>query len=227
MKKDITMPKKTMKKLLLAAGAAKRRNPVRGKKAIMARNTSQDAWQFIDRFDALNNDAQNMQDVDYAAKAVVDLCVSIESSLKSLIICLSPDKETPAELYKNLKRVYGHKLKKLHDEVISRAKNKKFKIQKNKKRVFNRLEKLEYINSRYSQEIWKFIQDEKPYKKYKGYGEMRRTVGDGKWRKSVRAEAVRLWKLQNKCYKQFLFPHAMAPMNVSIKEMKELLKDIR
>lgn len=59
----------------------------------------------------------------YFAKIYVDLLMSAECALKSLIVSLSQDNETPEQAYMKA-RQYGHDLQKLYDEVKLRAKRR-------------------------------------------------------------------------------------------------------
>ncbi|AYA39020.1 hypothetical protein D3Y59_17710 (plasmid) [Hymenobacter oligotrophus] len=56
----------------------------------------------------------------FFAKLYVDLLMSAECALKSLIVSLSPASETPEDAYLKIRRI-GHKLDKLYEEVERRA----------------------------------------------------------------------------------------------------------
>jgi len=220
--------KKNVKKLLDVMGAAKQRKPVRGMKAVLARNFYADGNLFIERFDALN-ETEGMIDTRYASKAVVDLSMSIECSLKSLIICLSKDGETPVALYNRLKsRQLGHNLDNLLQEAITRAKSR-FKIPQHNQKVFSDLSQLGYIFSRYSQEVWTLGLRYPPTKIFTEDSFVENTVEDAQWRRMVRNEAVRLNNLANDCYNKYLRAHTILngkKFNTHEKEIRKFISQI-
>ena len=102
-------------------GLPKRHKPERAVKSVAAINFLTDGNLFIERFDMLSA-SESMENHYFSSKAFVDLSMSIECSLKSIIISLSPDDESPAEAYKKA-RTGSHKLNALYSEVEVRAKN--------------------------------------------------------------------------------------------------------
>ena len=70
----------------------------------------------------------------YFAKIYVDLIMSAECALKSLIISLSDSNETPEDVYSKA-RSFSHNLENLYKEVESRAKGKVKLLTKNDRKI--------------------------------------------------------------------------------------------
>lgn len=94
---------------------------------------------FIERFDLVHDTGFNGLICILEPKAFVDLIMSIECSLKSLILGLSLDSESAENAYKKAKG-YSHNLDKLYSEVQKRA-QKRLKIKK-KNKLFDQIKKL-------------------------------------------------------------------------------------
>jgi hypothetical protein len=81
-----------------------------------------DSNDFLWRVGLLLNDRPHDSNA-YFAKMYVDLIMSAECALKSLIISLSLSNETPEDAYSTARRI-GHNLDKLYTEVEHRAKRR-------------------------------------------------------------------------------------------------------
>ena len=183
----------------------KKHHPKRAVKSLVARNFYIDGNLFIESFDCSNN-IHSMQNRNFRAKAVVSLAMSIECSLKAIIISLSLDSESPTNAYKT-SRGLSHNLEKLYNEVIVRAK-KRVKLPKNNNQVFNDLKDLK-VSSRYSFEVW-LLRSQSPNKKfYLGQDIISKTIDSFEWLSKVRSEAVVLNNFANKCYKKYLDKHSI------------------
>lgn len=196
----------TIQRILNAAlGAPKKHNPKRAVKSLVARNFHTDGNLFIEAYDYLNA-FDPMQNRNFRAKAIVNLAMSIECSLKSLIISLSQDSETPISAY-NIARNHSHKIEKLHSEVESRSKQR-FKINKRNDTIFNDLKSLK-VESRYSFEIWLLRTQAVKGKFFLGEDLVSRTIDSAAWALLVRNEAVMLNDLAKKCHSKYLSKHAI------------------
>ena len=181
-------------------------NPKRAVKALVSQNFYTDGNLFIERFDqALTS--EYMENRNFRAKIIVDLAMSIECSLKSLIFSLSKDNETPEVAYKIAIKNGGHNLTKLYDEVKKRAKHK-FKLPKKNSEVFDNLTKLK-VNSRYSFEILSLRFHPSTGGFFLGNDLITKTVDNRLWADEVRSEAVILNNLAAKCHSKFLQKHAI------------------
>ena len=188
-----------------ALGVPKVHKPKRAVKALIATNFLTDGNLFIERFDQVRN-SDAMCNRNFRAKAIVDLAMSIECSLKSIIISLSSDAESPIKAYKKARRI-GHDLKKLHNEAKTRAKNR-IKVPKKNEKIFNDLEQLG-VGSRYSYEVWLLRFQSTSGSFFLGEDLISKTVDDEKWENEVRVESVKLLKLAQKSYSRYLSKHSI------------------
>ena len=100
-------------------------NAERSIKALLATSYIQDARGLLQRGHFCLNPQNGFEhDRKLRAKILVDLLMSAECSLKSLIFGLSKNDETPEKLYKNAKGKWKHDLGKLLFQARKRAKNK-------------------------------------------------------------------------------------------------------
>lgn len=176
---------------------------MRAVKSLVASNFYIDGNLFIDKFDQVKG-CDSMVNINFRAKTIVDLAMSIECSLKSLIISLSKDSETPAKAYKKARKL-GHNLEKLHKEVEKRAKNR-FKLERKNEKVFQDLEKLG-VGSRYSYEIWLIRFQLNSGAFFLGNDLISKTVNEYEWGINVRNEAVIWNNLANKCHSKYMSKH--------------------
>jgi hypothetical protein len=186
-------------------GVPKKHRPERAVKSYIASNFYIDGNLFIEAFDIVNA-TDSMENRAFRAKAIVNLCMSIECSLKSLIISLSKDSETPKGAYKKA-RSCGHKIEDLHTEMALRAK-KRFSTPKRDEEVFNDLQKLK-VESRYSFEVWLLrIQADKT-KFFAGEDLISSTIDNKEWASRVRKEAVTINNLAKECHSKYMAKHAI------------------
>jgi hypothetical protein len=189
-----------------ALSTPKTHKPKRAVKSLVSRNFYTDGNLFIERFDqALTS--EYIEHRNFRAKTIVDLAMSIECSLKSLIFSLSKDNETPKVAYKIAINKGGHNLTKLYDEVKKRAKHR-FKLPKKNNEVFDKLTKLKVV-SRYSFEIWSLRFHPSTGAFFLGNDLITKTVDNSVWAAKVRNEAVILNNLAAKCHSKFLQKHAI------------------
>ncbi len=160
---------------------------------------------FIEKFDQVRN-SDSMGNRSFRAKTIVDLAMSIECSLKSIIISLSGDAESPIKAYKKARGI-GHDLNKLHKEVKKRAKNR-IKTPKKNEKVFDDLKQLG-VGSRYSYEVWLLRFQSASGSFFLGEDLISKTVDDQNWETEVRNESVELLKLAQKSYEKYLSKHAI------------------
>lgn len=147
-----------------------------------------------------------MQNRNFRAKAIVDLAMSIECSLKSLIISLSKNIETPAKAYKIAKNL-SHNLDNLHQEVKKRAKHR-FKLKQRDDIVFENLKNLG-IKSRYSQDLWSLRLQSKSGLFFLGDSLVSSTVDDSDWCDRVRKEAL-IWNtMAHRCNSKYMIKHSV------------------
>lgn len=100
-------------------------NAERSIKALLAASYNQDARGLLQRAHfCLHSKFGFEHDRKLRAKILVDLLMSAECSLKSLIFGLSKNYEPPEKLYKKSKQKWGHDLGKLLIHARNRAKNK-------------------------------------------------------------------------------------------------------
>lgn len=197
------------KRLNAVLGVPKKHNPERAVKSLVAINFYTDGNLFIEAYDHLNA-FDPMQNRNFRAKAIVNLAMSIECSLKSLIISLSKDSEAPIDAYK-IARTHSHHIEKLHSEVESRSK-KRFKIHKRNDAIFNDL-KLLKVSSRYSFEIWLLRTQAVNGIFFLRQDLVSRTIDCPTWARQVRNEAVMLNNLADKCHSKYLSKHAILSGN--------------
>ena len=100
----------------------KNHKPERAVKSHLARNFYQDGNLFIERYDQVKF-TDSMLKRNFRAKCIVDLAMSIECSLKSMIISLSKDSEKPSKAYKRARK-NGHNIDGLYKEMALRAKSR-------------------------------------------------------------------------------------------------------
>jgi len=201
-REDSVSVNKTINQIL---GAPKVHKPKRAVKSLVSRNFYIDGNLFIERFDQVRY-TDSMNNRNFRAKTIVDLAMSIECSLKSLIISLSKDNESPAKAYKKARKL-SHNLKKLHKELKLRSKNR-FKIPSKDDRVFDDLEKLG-VGSRYSYEIWLLRFQSSTGSFFLGDDLISQTVDNSDWEVMVRNEAVMLNNLASKCHSKYLSKHSI------------------
>lgn len=191
--------------LMFAMGAPKVHRPNRAVKATVSQNFYTDGKLFVDRFDLINSsDLMNKRGI--RAKMFVDLAMSLECSLKSLIISLSKDDESPIDAYKKA-RSYSHNLDKLYKEVKERSKNR-FKLPKKNAGLFIDLADLG-ISSRYSYELWMLRIQAEDRDLFLGNDLLSRTLDDYNWGIEVRNEAGRLNNCAVDCHSRFMSRHSI------------------
>jgi len=208
-----------------ALGVPKRHIPQRGVKSHLARNFWTDGNLFIDRFDQVRT-CDAMENRNFRAKAIVDLAMSIECSLKSLIISLSKDAEAPFRAYKKA-RSKGHNLDALFDEVKIRA-FRRLKMPKENKSVFLDL-RLLGVGSRYSYEVWLLRFQSESVSLFLGEDLISRTVDDREWARKVRNEAVALNRLASTAHSRFISKHGILSGSRFARyerEMNQFIQDI-
>ncbi|STQ89307.1 hypothetical protein [Iodobacter fluviatilis] len=187
----------------LTQGLPKKHKPKRAVKGLVARNFYIDGNLFIEKFDQVKN-TESMQMRNFRAKAIVDLTMSIECSLKSIILSLSKDNELPSDAYKKARKC-SHNLDKLYAEAILRAKNR-FLFPPKKQALFDDLKSLG-VGSRYSYEIWSLQFNSQAGTIFLGENIISRTIDDIKWANNLRDVAVLLNNISNNCYYKFLSKH--------------------
>lgn len=184
----------------------KRHIPSRAVKLHLAQNFWKDGHLFIARFDQLST-CSFMEHRDFRAKVVVDLAMSIECSLKSLIISLSKDDETPADAYKKARKK-NHNLVDLLAEVTVRAK-KRLRIPQKKARSAISDLKLLGVGSRYSYEIWLLRFQSSSASLFVGEDLISRTIDKNDWIVSVRHSAILLNKVASTAQSRFMSKHGI------------------
>lgn len=178
--------------------------PQRTVKGKLCRSFSLDSHLFIEKFNLVYT-TEFMENRNFRTKAIVDLLMSIECSLKSMCIALSKDIETPAEAYKKVRK-HSHKLNKLYDEVEKRAKNR-FNISP-RKTIFKDLKKLG-VSTRYTYDIWTLQLNTNDKEIFFGEDLISRTIDDIKWAETLQREAIKLNNLSNKCYAKYMAKHCI------------------
>lgn len=205
-------------------GVPKRHIPQRSVKSHLARSFWADGNLFIDRFDQLFT-CDSMGNRNFRAKTIVDLAMSIECSLKSLIISLSKDDETPSGVYKKARKK-SHKLDKLFDEVTIRA-FRRLKIPQKNEVLFSDL-KLLGVGSRYSYEVWLFRFQSESVSLFLGKDLISRTIDDLEWSRKIRDEAVRLNQVASKAHTRFMSKHKIllgSRLATYEREMEQFIRD--
>lgn len=178
--------------------------PKRAVKGSLCRSFSLDGNLFIEKFDLVNA-TESIVKRNFRAKAIVDLLMSVECSLKSLYIGLSKDDEEPIKAYKKARR-HSHNLNKLYNEVEKRAKNR-FKIP-SRHTIFDDFKTLG-VSSRYAYEIWSIRMNSNDKDIFFDEDLVSRTIDDLEWVKTLRDEAIKLNNLSDKCYSKYMAKHCI------------------
>lgn len=220
MKKQKTInPKASNLLQRLTKDLPKKHIPVRAIKSDIASDFWRDGFSFI-RISDIIYQTELIQEKDVRGKMVVNLMMSLECSLKSLIISLSKDNETAYDAFK-IARNNSHDTKKLYDEAKGRSK-KRFKIQEIKGNILVDLTGLNSINIRYGLELYdllyrdqmSFITEIKnmnigndefavPIEE----GLIERTIDNPKWYQLLRSQAVTFNDLASQCHQKYLAKH--------------------
>ena len=182
----------------------KKHKPQRAVKGALCRSFSLDGNLFIEKSDLVQG-IELMENRNFRAKIIVDLLMSIECSLKSLCIALSKDNETPAKVYKKVRK-YSHNINKLYNEVEKRAKNR-FAIP-SVHAIFDDLKQLG-VSSRYAYEIWLIRMNSNDEDVFFDEDLISRTLDDITWATTVREEAVKMNALSEKCYSKYMAKHCV------------------
>ena len=194
------------KRIAASANAPKRHKPERAIKGIISFNFWEDGLLFIEISDKINT-TELMENRHVRSKMIVNLIMSLECSLKSLIISLSEDKHTPKEAYQEA-RSLSHKIDKLYEQAKIKSK-KRFKIPPKNEILFQDLIDLKLINSRYSYEVWRLIMNSNVSANTYIINEniIDKTVDNVEWFQSLRKEAAFLNDAAYKCYTKYLVKH--------------------
>ncbi|HDM8146011.1 TPA: hypothetical protein P0E33_004867 [Vibrio harveyi] len=203
-------------KLKKIAGAAKSVKVVQAAKSVVALNFYTDGNLFIERYDLLNSHNSSMQHRQFRAKAMVDLAMSLECSLKSLILSLSKANEKPKTAM-NQARKASHDHKKLFNKVKAKAKNRTRLIPMNMA-ILDDLEKFG-VGSRYTQEIWSI---QTSGKLSVNQQLLHRTIDDPKWMLDLRNLAVEWNNEASRVHGKYLKPHSV----LSGKQLKQLDQEL-
>ncbi len=182
-------------------GAPKVHKPERAVKALISRCFSKDANLFIERFDIVGG-TDSMCNCDFRTKAVVDLSMAIECSLKSLIISLSKDSETPIASYTKARKL-SHYHQKLYKEVEIRAK-RRIKLPRNNKNLMSDLKMLG-IGVRYSYDVWRIRYEAIESKKFISL--ISSTIEDDQWIIKLRNEAAKFLVCAVKSEERYVAKH--------------------
>lgn len=183
----------------------KKHKPNRAVKSHLARNFNVDGNLFIERYDQAAH-TDSILNRSFRAKAIVDLSMSIECSLKSMICSLSKDSEKPSETYKKIRKL-SHNLEKLYIEVETRSKGR-FKIPHRNQNVFDDLKNLG-VGSRYSYDVWFLLFDFGSRSFFLGNNIISKTIDEPDWSSKVRKEAIIWNKTARKCHAKYLEKHAI------------------
>lgn len=213
--------------IIKGLGKAKKFKPQRCVKWLLSSNFCCDALHFIERFSYLYGIESVTNLLNHKcirAKRLLELYFSIECSLKSLVISLSKDDETPSNAYKKA-RGKNHDLKKLFMECSDRAKNR-VKFPKNPPSIFEDLSKLK-IGIRYAQDIWllKFNSDAKHI--FLGEDIISKTIDNLEWEKNLQTNAEELQKLSELVLERFLKPYSMIMGTEMVSRDAELHKFVK
>lgn len=203
-------------KLKKIAGATKNIKVVQATKSVLALNYYTDGNLFIERYDFLNSHNCSMQHRQFRAKAMVDLAMSLECSLKSLVFSLSKDNEKPKTAM-NQTRKASHDHKKLFNKVKATAKNRIHLITMNMA-ILDDLEKFG-VGSRYTQEIWS-IQTSGHLSVNQQL--LHRTIDDPQWMLELRNLAVSWNNEASRVHGKYLKPHSV----LSGKQLKQLDQEL-
>lgn len=191
--------------IALALGQAKKFNPSRSVKHSIASCFNTDANLFIEKYDCLIRHTDSMQNRNFRSKAIIDLLMSIECSLKSMIISLSKDSEEPSNSYLKARKK-GHNIVDLFDECSKRSKNK-LRFMK-KPNIFVDVSRLG-VDKRYSFEIWTLRLKSAEIDLFFGNDLVSKTIDNPIWAKDLRKLAIQLLKLSSKAIKKYLDPHSV------------------
>ncbi|HAT8521871.1 TPA: hypothetical protein I7190_27085 [Vibrio vulnificus] len=194
-------------RLKMSLGLPKQIKPRRAVKGVIARNYYVDGNLFIERFDILNSSNDSMQNKQFRAKAMVDLCMSLECSMKSLVVSLNHDSKTPKRLMKDLKNL-SHHLDKLFDKTTKLSKNR-FTLAKLSQSKLNELKKYG-VGARYSHDIWA-IQTSSAYSVSDDLIEA--TIDNPIWMNELRNIAVEWNNAASNCYDKYLSKHCIISGN--------------
>ncbi|EHR0921385.1 hypothetical protein [Vibrio alginolyticus] len=179
-------------------------DPLKAAKAVLSVNFHRDGQLFIHRFQLLNDSSFSMEDKNYRAKALVDLIMSIECSLKSICVSTSPSNIDAGALYKKLKKK-GHRHKSLYDMALTYSNEMGFILPPYPEEVLKDLESLGLVNARYSQEIWA-IQIEGPFAPSQGL--LSETIHSPEWRDLLVNLAVTFSKVAIESHNINIQPYA-------------------
>ncbi|OCQ23386.1 hypothetical protein A7985_05450 [Pseudoalteromonas luteoviolacea] len=211
-----------IKRLKDSLGAVKK--PCRKKyvKYMIASNFYVDGNIFIKRYDiALSSDY--LGNTNYRSKMVVDLLMSIECSLKSLLITTSNDEVSAKEAYKKARKC-GHNLDKLAKLVINQSKYK-IRIPSSNSSVFVELHELG-VFARYSFEIWSI----KIKQKHLFCDNLvERTIENTYWCNRLRDEAIK-WNILASNRLSALRKHTILsgkPLLNARKEVDDFVNDLK
>ncbi|WP_373960420.1 hypothetical protein [Vibrio gigantis] len=189
-----------MKKI---AGAANNIKIVQAAKSVVAINFYTDGNLFIDRYDLMNSHYDSMQHRQFRAKAMVDLAMSLECSLKSLVISLSPSTQKPKAAIKKA-RECSHDHKKLYLRVKSKAKHRVTLTPMNIS-IMDDLAKFG-VGSRYTHEIWNI---QTSGKLSVNEDLLFRTIDNPEWMKKLRNLAVEWNNEASRVHQKYLKPHTI------------------
>jgi len=207
----------TAEKLKKAMGLPRKIKPQRAVKGVIARNYYIDGNLFIERFDVLNKH-ENMQNKQYRAKAMVDLCMSLECSMKSLVVSLSHDTKAPGSTMKSLRKLSHHHeklLKKIKETSRNRFTPPDFPAKKLKEiQRFG-------VGARYSHDIWSIQTDTFLSIEDDLLGS---TINDPSWMSELRTLAVEWNNSASKCYDRYLSKHCIVSGKDHARFNKELKK---
>ncbi|MUK62714.1 hypothetical protein GNP81_16390 [Aliivibrio fischeri] len=189
-----------MKKI---AGAANNVKIVQAAKSVVAINFYTDGNLFIERYDLMNSHHDLMQHRQFRAKAMVDLAMSLECSLKSLVISLSPSTQKPKAAIKKA-RDCSHDHQKLYRRVKVKAKHR-VTLASMDNLILDDLAKFG-VGSRYTHEIWNIqtsgklsVNEELLY----------RTIDNPEWMTTLRNLAVQWNNEASRVHQKYLRPHTI------------------
>jgi len=194
------MKNKLTKKLLKSLNKPKKFNTTKSIKGLFANRFLTDGNLFITTYDLVSK-TEYFQNKNYRAKIIVELMMSIETSLKSLILSLSKDDETVINAYKKAKGC-SHDINKLYHEVKCRSKNR-IKIL-DKPKIFVDIKNLK-VSSRYSIELFLIEYDNKN----KEDKLINKTINNSKWVLELRNYAVQFNNLASRSYSRFMQKHTI------------------
>ncbi|MBS6212214.1 MAG: hypothetical protein KH812_19395 [Proteus hauseri] len=182
-------------------GLPKKQSPFKYVKSILAIKYYTDGNLFIERYDILSSNIDSMNNRDFRAKAMVDLCMSIECSLKSLIISLSKDDIKPVEIKKKVIKK-SHHIDKLVVMAKSFAKNR-FALPDFPQNMLNDIVKLG-VGYRYSLDVWDLYTKER---QVKHDSLINSNIDNYVWMHDLRKLAVNWNNSADNAHKRFLKKH--------------------